>query len=221
VKEDVKKLYIIGAGGFGRETADIVRAINGRRPTWDIAGYIDDDADKWGQVVNDIPVAGGIEFLRERNGGEDRPRVVMAIGDPETKMKIAGKLGDDIAWTNIIHPSALVSPYSAIGVGNIVQAQVFIGPNVRVGDHCCINFCSSVGHDATFENFVSVMSHCDITGYCALGEGAYMATSVAVIPNTKIGAGAFIGAGSVVLKDVRAGAKALGYPAKEIELRAV
>lgn len=39
----MNKLYIIGAGGFGREAAWLVERINEKTPTWDLQGFIDDN----------------------------------------------------------------------------------------------------------------------------------------------------------------------------------
>lgn len=48
--EDLKDLYIIGAGGFGREVAWLVRRINTVTPTWTIKGFIDDNQSLWNTV---------------------------------------------------------------------------------------------------------------------------------------------------------------------------
>jgi acetyltransferase EpsM len=74
-----------------------------------------------------------------------------------------------------------------------------------------------VGHDAAIGDYVSVMGHCDITGYDVIGNGVYVATSVAIIPSVTVAEGAFIGAGSVVLKDVPEGAKMFGCPARRVK----
>ena len=37
----MKDLYIIGAGGFGREVLWLVKRINAMNPTWNIKGFID------------------------------------------------------------------------------------------------------------------------------------------------------------------------------------
>ena len=39
----LKSLYIIGAGGFGREVAWLVERVNKVKPTWDLKGFIDDN----------------------------------------------------------------------------------------------------------------------------------------------------------------------------------
>lgn len=37
-----KNIAIVGAGGFGRETACCLRAINGESPSWNLIGFFDD-----------------------------------------------------------------------------------------------------------------------------------------------------------------------------------
>ena len=39
----MKDLYIIGAGGFGREVAWLVERINDVAPIWNLKGFIDDN----------------------------------------------------------------------------------------------------------------------------------------------------------------------------------
>jgi acetyltransferase EpsM len=202
--------------------ADTVREINRVAgtgdPVYNIAGFIDDDESKWGEVVNDIEVKGGDGWLRDLASGGEKPRAVMALGEPKTKRIIAQKLEGAVEWVTVVHPAAIISPYSTIGSGTVIQANVFVGPNVRIGKHCCFNFCSSVGHDAMLGDYVSVMSHCDITGYDVVKDGAYVATSVSIIPGVTVGEDAFVGAGSVVVKNVPQGARVLGYPAKRMNL---
>jgi sugar O-acyltransferase (sialic acid O-acetyltransferase NeuD family) len=216
-----KELYIIGAGGFGREVADTVREINkadasADGPVYRIAGFVDDDESLWGTIINDIEVKGGVEWLRGLENTGDKPCSVIAVANPQMKRAIAHKLEGLIEWATLLHPTAVISPYAEIGAGSIIQSNASIGPNARIGQQCCVNFCSGVGHDAVIGDFVSVMSHCDITGYDVLKDGVYVATSVSVIPNIAVRENAFVGAGSVVVKDVPENTKVLGYPARQI-----
>ena len=52
----MKDLYIIGAGGFGKEVAWLAERINEVEEIWNIKGFIDDDASLWGKTVDDYPV---------------------------------------------------------------------------------------------------------------------------------------------------------------------
>lgn len=55
----MKNLYIIGAGGFGREVAWCVERINDVSPTWDLKGFIDDNEELWGKQEDGYSVLGG------------------------------------------------------------------------------------------------------------------------------------------------------------------
>jgi sugar O-acyltransferase (sialic acid O-acetyltransferase NeuD family) len=211
----VKELYIIGAGGFGRETADTVRAINERAPEYRIAGFIDDNEALHGSVINDIPVLGGREYLK-KTASAAKPSAVIAVADARVKETVAGDLDAFVIWENIIHPTAIVSSYAEIGHGLIVQAHTTLCPNIKIGNHTMINLVSALGHDAVLSDFASVMNFCDLTGGVHIGKGAYLASSVTVIPNVKIGEYAYIGAGSVVIRDVKANAVMVGNPARQI-----
>jgi sugar O-acyltransferase (sialic acid O-acetyltransferase NeuD family) len=229
----MKDLYIIGAGGFGRDVADIVRNINKTAsveygatksveapvngPVYRIAGFIDDNKSIHGKVLNDIEVVGDVDWLRSFSDRVKNFCAIIAIGDPKPKRMIAQKLEGTVEWATIVHPLAIVSSYAEIGSGSIVQENARIGPNARIGRHCCIVHYSNIGHDAILGDHVSVMGHCDITGYDVLKDGTYVGTSVAIIPNVTVGRNASIGAGSVVIDDVPEGAQMFGYPARRIK----
>ena len=39
------KIYIVGAGGFGRELLQWIKDINSVKPTWEIGGFLDNRLD--------------------------------------------------------------------------------------------------------------------------------------------------------------------------------
>jgi len=214
----MKDIYIIGAGGFGREVADTVHDINKKSETYNMAGFIDDDSSKWGMVINDIEVKGGTDFLFDL-GKNDPGRIhaVIAVGDPDTKVKLARKLDPSVTWENIIHPTAIISGYASIGEGNTIQSYALVNANVKMGNHCLINAGSGLGHDVVLNNYVSIMSKCDITGNCVLKDCVYVATSVCVIPGIVVEKNAFLGAGSVIVNDVETCATMIGNPARRVK----
>lgn len=60
----MKDLYIIGAGGFGREVAWLVERINEVNSIWNLKGFIDDNESLWGSTEGEYPVLGGCEYLK-------------------------------------------------------------------------------------------------------------------------------------------------------------
>jgi len=39
----IQPVVVYGAGGYGRETVQLIEDINAHRARWDLLGYIDDD----------------------------------------------------------------------------------------------------------------------------------------------------------------------------------
>ncbi len=58
-----RDLVLVGAGGFARETAEAVHAVNERRPTWRLLGFLDDSPERQDTLVDGLPVLGPIASL--------------------------------------------------------------------------------------------------------------------------------------------------------------
>ena len=96
-----KNIAIIGAGGFGRETACCLRAINGESPSWNLIGFFDDGVaagteNEYGRVL------GTVEDL---NAWKEPLSVVIAIASPRALERISGLLDNPLLdFPNIIAP---------------------------------------------------------------------------------------------------------------------
>ena len=71
-----RKIAIFGAGGFGRHVLAIIKRINKIAPTYIIAGFYDDAYNK-GEIINGVPVLGGVAEL---NAIDEPMDVVIALG---------------------------------------------------------------------------------------------------------------------------------------------
>jgi sugar O-acyltransferase (sialic acid O-acetyltransferase NeuD family) len=213
MSKEYKELYIIGAGGFGREIADTVLEINAIHETYHIAGFIDDE--KAGELVNGVSVLGGVEYLRDRNI-PGKAYAVICIADSSVRESIVLKLNGLVTWENIIHPSAIIKKSASLGKGNAIQSFTTISSNAVIGDHCIINCNCVVGHDAVLEDFVSLMPQCGVMGFCRLESRTYLGVGAKLIPGVTIGRDAIIGAGATVIKDVEPESTHVGNPARRI-----
>ena len=211
----MKDFVIIGASGFGREVYETTLLINENKPTYNVLGFADDDQKLWGEKINGLICIGGMEALKQLAENQEIYSVI-AIANAKAKKIIAAKLDGFVQWDNVIHPEAHVSRFAEIGYGNIFQCQVVISPNATIGNHCMLNGHSGLGHDASMDDFSSVMSHCDIMGGVHVGKAVYMGAGSRIIQYLEVGHDAFICAGAVVFKNVGAGDKVLGNPAKVI-----
>lgn len=210
----MKDLYIIGAGGFGREVAWIVERINSIKPTWNLKGFIDDNETLWGSKEGEYYVFGGCEYL---SALED-VYVVCAVGSSNVRKKIIEKLKDtSVKFATLVDPSVLYSNSVKIGEGAIVCAGTIITVNVNIGDHVIVNLDCTIGHDAVIDDFVTIYPSVNVSGNVLIGECSELGTGTQIIQGKKVISNTIIGAGAIVVKDCKESGTYVGSPAKKIK----
>lgn len=210
-----KPLVIIGAGGFGREVAWLVKEINDVQPEWDFLGFVDDHAT--GRTIEGYPILGTTAWLKE--AGHDRSvHVVCAIGDPRTRRRVVDPLeAAGLSFATLVHPSVRSSRWVEVGAGSIICAGTILTTNIQVGKHSILNLGCRVGHDTTLGDFCSMMPGTNIAGEVTVGEGCYFGLNACVINRTRVGEWSIIGAGAAVVRDIPPRVVAVGVPAKPIK----
>ncbi len=207
----VNPVYIIGAGGFGRETLNLYRDA-GREG--EVAGFVVEDAyGRPGEVVEGKPV-----FAWSAIGGWAREaRFVGAIGSAERGRLIAEAERLGFGFDTVVHPTVLAGPSVRIGEGCIVCAGTILTVQIDVGPHTIINLACTVGHDSTLGRLVTLSPGVNVSGHVAVEDGAFVGSGAVIIEKVRIGEGAIVGAGSVVTRDVPPRVVAVGVPARVIK----
>lgn len=211
----MKNIVIIGAGGVGRETSLIIQQINELEPTWNLIGFIDDNKDNWGKVINGYSVIGGIDSLEFLTPDT---YVVIAIANYEVKKNIVNKINNKLKFATIIHPKVWVHDYMTIGQGTIIYEGAILTANIEIGNHVIISPKCGVGHDSIIKDYVSLLWNVNVSGNDIIDEGVMMGSGSTVIQGNKIGKGSNIGAGAVVIEDIESFSTAIGVPAKVIKI---
>ncbi len=210
----MKDLYIIGAGGFGREVAWIVERINFIKPIWNLKGFIDDNETLWGSKEGEYHVFGGCEYL---SALED-VYAVCAVGSSNVRKKIIEKLKDtSVKFATLVDPSVLYSNSVKIGEGAIVCAGTIITVDVNIGDHVIVNLDCTIGHDAVIDDFVTIYPSVNVSGNVLIGECSELGTGTQIIQGKKVISNTIIGAGAIVVKDCIESGTYVGSPAKKIK----
>lgn len=212
----MKKIAILGTGGFARELVTLVQNINAVIPTFDLIGFVDGSLSK-GTLINGYPVIGDDE---EINKTTEELGLVLAFGDPKLKKKVKDKFTNPlIFFPTLVHPSVIIGDkrFVEIGEGCIICAGCIITTNIVIKDFVTLNLQCTVGHDTIIKDYSSFMPSCNISGEVNVSEGVYCGTGVKIINLTSIGEYTTVGAGAVVTKPLPAKCTAVGVPAKPIK----
>jgi len=214
-----EQLVLIGSGGFGRETAELVRAINavaGSRPRWDLAGFLDDDPARWDERISGTPVLGGLDRLAELPDA----RVVVCTGHPgnfTSKHRIVQRLAlEPERFATLIHPAATVPASCSLGTGTVILAGAVATTAVEIGSHVAVMPQAVFTHDDRLDDFVTIGAGVCLAGAVHVQEGAYLGGGVLVRENRTIGPWALVGMGAVVTEDVPGGEVWAGVPARRL-----
>jgi sugar O-acyltransferase (sialic acid O-acetyltransferase NeuD family) len=210
----MKKIAIIGAGGFGREVKMLIDHINQKEKQYEILGFYDDKP--YDHNINGVAYLGKIEKINE----VDFPLcIAVAIGDPKTKKKIIQGINNHhIEYPTLIHPSVIIGEDNTrIGKGNIICAGVIITVDIEIEDFVILNLSCTVGHDTTIKNYCSFMPTVNISGEVIVNDSVYVGTGAKIINLLEIGENTIVGAGAVVYKSLPANCTAVGIPAKPIK----
>ena len=208
----MKKILIVGAGGFGRELLQWIKDINAEKPTWDIGGFLDDNLQALDGVEIDYPVVGTISDWQPK----DDEVFALAMGKPQLKRMVVEKLKSRGAhFAAVIHPTALVSPFAHYGEGLVMFPYSKLSCNSTVGDFVSI-LTTPIGHDNEIGDYTMISGGCNIVRNVKIGKDVFVAAGVCIAQDVVVKDGAYIGLGSVVLKDVKAGTKVFGNPARII-----
>ena len=116
----------------------------------------------------------------------------------------------------LIHPTAQISPNVEIEQGCVILANVFVSCEVKMGDFVTLQPFCAIGPDVRIASFAHLNAYAFMGGYSQAEEGATLHTGAKVLPHKKVGAWATVGAGGVVLRNVKQGQTVFGVPAMPI-----
>ena len=210
----LKKIILFPFGGNAREAAVIIKQMNDAHKEWEILGFLDDDKRAWGKDYLGIKVLGGKEVLNQHPDA----RILAVPGNPaqylQRKGIIDGLAVEESRFTQAIHPSAIISSDSKVGINSLIMANVVVTSHVTIGDHCIILPNTTVSHDSVVGNCCCIDSNVSISGGVRIGENSYIGSGSRIREQIQIDANTLVGLGSNVVSNIGKEIIVVGNPAK-------
>lgn len=212
-----ENLIVVGAGGFGRETLDVVTAINAAspRPRWRLLGVIDDAPSEFNRARLATMGARLIGRLNDANDLLRGSRYVVAVGSPTIRAGLAEATEARGAQpATLVHPAAIIGSSTSLGEGSIVCGGTQVSTNVRLGSHVHVNPGAIIGHDSCLDDFVSINPGAIVSGNVRIASGTLIGAGATILQGLSIGSDAVVGAAACVTHDVESSSTVYGVPAR-------
>lgn len=207
------RVLILGAGGHAQVVADILLRMRDEGSEVLPIGFLDDDPGLAGCRYIGLPVLGTLSDL----AGIPRDAVLVAVGDNATRQRIFKHLQErGEQFTIACHPRAIIAPDVHIGPGSMICAGAVVNTGTTIGANVILNTGCTVDHHNRVGDHAHIAPGVHLGGEVTIGEGCFVAIGSSVIPGCTVGPWSMIGVGSAVTKDIPAGVRAVGVPARVV-----
>ncbi len=211
-------VLIFGTGGNCVDILDTMLDCNDAspEPIWEPLGFLDDNPARHGLKICGVPVLGPLSLASDP--AYAHAKLINGIGSPKTykrKAQIIAQAGAPLSrFVTIVHPSASVSRTASLAPGVVVFQNVTITTNVTIEAHSIILPGSVISHDCVVGAYACIAGTVCLSGGIVIEDHVYVGAGAKLRQCVKVGAGALIGMGAVVVKDVASGDVVVGNPAR-------
>lgn len=209
-----KEIYALGVGHNTSVFIDLADACG-----YTIKGLYHFNDERTGEIDHGFEILGSFKDIFNK-GSLKGNKFLLTMGDNIVRTELSNKiLSLEGQVPSLIHPSAVISRFakiSPIGVYispfTYVQADSSIGDNTVLLSHVNISHTTSIGKSCFIAGGATIGAYTTMEDYVFVGQGALSISAKA----KHIGHHAFIGARSLLTKDVPANVVVAGSPARII-----
>lgn len=209
-----KEIYALGVGHNTPVFIDLALDCG-----YEIVGLYHYNSDKTGEYDHGYEILGSFEDLFSRKSLQGL-NFLLTMGDSKIRTELSKKIMDKGGLVpTLIHPTSVISKFakiSDIGVYisafSFVQADSSVGENTVILSHVNISHTTHIGKGCFIAGGAIIGAYTNMEDNVFIGQGA-LSISAKV---ATIGQGAYVGARSLLTKDVPANTVVAGIPAKVI-----
>jgi sugar O-acyltransferase (sialic acid O-acetyltransferase NeuD family) len=207
----VQEVVMVGAGGMARTWAEAITSADPGGTRLRLLGFLDD-----GEVNPEVlrgfpPLLGPTSRLAQLGAGVE---YFLGLGQPQDRRRfaaVADKLG--LSPVVIQHPAAAVHRNSVMAPGSGIIGNGLIGVSAQLGFHTHVSWNGIVSHDCIVGDFVSIRPRAQLSGHVVVEDDCVIGAGATVLEGRRVCAGAVVGAGAVVTRDVPPRTTVTGIPA--------
>lgn len=210
------KIIILGAGGLGKAIEEAFRSAGRGKQ---VAGFLDDHRT---ESFCGKPVLGRIADLVGLSRKHRLTHGIVAVGYQyfAARRRIIRLVERTrcLRWVSAIHPTAMIARDVKLGEGVFLSLGCIVNAGTSIGDHSVLWSGVIIEHDNQIGENVYLCTGAKTSGYARIGSDSFIGMG-AVITQSRIGRSATIGAGSLVLGNVKNRTVLWGQPAKRIRTK--
>jgi UDP-perosamine 4-acetyltransferase len=207
-------IVLVGGGGHGK----VVLAALLRSPDFRVVGYTD-PTDHGSPLLgvarlghDDVLPAVAAEFP-----GAGAAIGVGMLGSTTVRRRLEAMLDRlGLSLPVIRASSAIVHADVAIGDGTFVGDGVVVNPSARIGRCAILNTRCVVEHDVVVGAHAHIAPGATLCGGAAIGDDCWIGANAVVSQCKRVERGCIVGAGAVVVTDLREPGTYVGVPARRV-----
>lgn len=211
-----KRIVILGAGGLGKALLEAFHSVDMGKQ---VVGFLDDG--RTGDFCGK-PILGRCADLPELTRKHRLTHGMVAVGyryfSARRKYIQMVERTRCVRWIRAVHSSAAIARDVKIGEGCFVSMGCVINAGTTIGDHTVLWSGVIIEHDNEIGENVYFCTGARTSGYVRIGRDSFIGMG-ALITQSCVGKSATVGAGSLILRDVKERSVVWGQPARPMRVK--
>lgn len=201
-----------GAKGHAKVLASTIFNLGGQ-----VVALVDNDPNIAESTLK-VPILIGEDgfrrFVQEFEGGPLKGAVAIGGGRGTDRLALLDlMISTGVETPAIIDARAIIEWGAKIHSGAQILAGAVVGADATIAPGCIVNHGAVVDHECSLGAGTHIAPNATLCGCVKTDRNVFVGAGATILPHLHIGEGAMIGSGSVVTKNVRAGAVVKGVPA--------